>query len=159
MTVTPASALADVPVEVTVSGLPPGARTTVTATATDTSGVPWTSSEDFKAGSDGRVSLADKPLSGDPDAGPMALFVLMKPTRGDAVLFAGDRTLDVTLRTSVDGKVVAQATAHRGGPDDVGVRHRDLRLATDGVYGTLYLPADTSTRQPRWWSSAAPRAA
>ena len=148
MTVTPASALADVPVSVTVTGLPAGARTTVTATATDTSGVAWRSSEDFKAGPDGRVSLADKPLSGDPDAGRMALFMLMKPAHGNADLFVSDRTLDVTLRASVDGKVVTQATAHRRGPDDVGVQHRDLRPATDGVYGTLYLPADTSTRRP-----------
>ncbi len=40
MTVSPASALEDVPVSVTLSGLPAGARTTVTATATDTAGVP-----------------------------------------------------------------------------------------------------------------------
>jgi hypothetical protein len=64
MTVAPSSALADVPVEVTVSGLPASARTTVTATATDTSGVPWTSSADFQAGPDGTVTLAQKPLSG-----------------------------------------------------------------------------------------------
>ena len=66
MTVTPASALADVPVAVTVTGLPAGMRTTATATATDTSGVPWQSSADFRAGSDGKVSLAQKPLSGYP---------------------------------------------------------------------------------------------
>jgi hypothetical protein len=40
MTVAPASALADVPDSVTVTGLPAGARTTITATATDASGVP-----------------------------------------------------------------------------------------------------------------------
>jgi pimeloyl-ACP methyl ester carboxylesterase len=148
MTVTPASALADVPVSVTVTGLPAGARTTVTATATDTSGVPWQSSADFRAGSDGKVSLAQKPLSGYPSADPMALFLLMTPTRGSAAFFAGGRTLDVTLRASVDGKVVAQAVAHRRGPEDLGVRQRDLRPATDGVYGTLFLPADTSTRRP-----------
>jgi dienelactone hydrolase len=148
MTVTPASALADVPVSVTVSGLPAGARTTVTATATDTSGVPWRSSADFQAGPDGKVTLARKPLSGYPAADPMALFQLMTPTRGDAAFFAGSRTQDVTLRASVDGKVVAQAVAHRRGPDDVGVRHRDLRPATDGVYGTLFLPADTSAPRP-----------
>jgi len=148
MTVTPASALADVPVAVTVTGLAAGVRTTVTATATDTSGVPWQSSADFRAGSDGKVSLTQKPLSGDPSADPMALFELMTPTRGHAVFFAGGPTLDVTLRASVDGKVVAQAAAHRRGPTDVGVPHRDLRPAKDGVYGTLYLPANTSVRRP-----------
>jgi dienelactone hydrolase len=144
MTVTPASALADVPVAITVSGLPAGARTTVTATATDASGVPWRSSADFRAGPDGTLSLAQKPHAPD----PMALFELMTPTRGHEVLFAGHGTMDVTLRASVDGNVVAQAVAHRRGPDDVGVRHRDLRPAADGVYGTLYLPTDTSARRP-----------
>jgi dienelactone hydrolase len=149
MTVTPASALADVPVSVTVSGLPAGARTTVTATATDTSGVPWRSSADFAAGPDGRLTLAQKPLSGYPAADPMGLFELMTPTRGSAVYFAGANTLDVTLRAGVDGKVVAQAVAHRRGPFDVGVRRRDLRPAADGVYGTLFLPPGTpATRRP-----------
>jgi dienelactone hydrolase len=144
MTVTPASALADVPVAITVSGLPAGARTTVTATATDSSGVPWRSSADFKAGPDGTLSLAQKPHAPD----PMALFELMKPTRGSPAAFAGGQTLDVTLRASVDGKVVAQAVAHRRGPMDLGVRRKDLRPATDGVYGTLFLPPDTSARRP-----------
>jgi dienelactone hydrolase len=148
MTVSPASALADVPVAVTVTGLPAGARTTVTATATDTAGVPWTSSADFAAGPDGRVSLGQKPLSGYPDADPMALFELMTPARGSAIFFAGGRTLDVTLRASVAGKAVAQATAHRRGPTDVGVRGHDLRPAAGGLYGTLDLPADTSVRRP-----------
>jgi dienelactone hydrolase len=148
MTVTPASALADVPVSVTVTGLPAGARTTVTATATDTSGVPWMSSADFQAGSDGKVTLAQKPLSGYPAADPMGLFLLMRPTHGDEVFFAGARTLDVTLRASVNGATVAQATAHRRGPEDVGVRSRQLRPARDRLYGTVLLPADTSVRRP-----------
>lgn len=148
MTVSPASALMDVPVAVTVTGLPAGARTTVTASATDTAGVPWTSSADFAADADGRVSLAQKPLSGYPGADPMGLFELMTPARGSAVFFAAGRTLDVTLRASVAGKVVAEATAHRRGPVDTGVRSRDLRPAADGVYGTLYQPAGTSVRRP-----------
>jgi hypothetical protein len=123
-------------------------RTTVTGTATDTSGVPWKSSADFQAGADGKVTLAQKPLSGYPSADPMGLFELMTPARGDAMFFTGGRTLDVTLEASVDGKVVAQAIAHRLGPEDLGVRRRDLRPATDGVYGTLFVPADTSTRRP-----------
>ncbi len=148
MTVAPASALTDVPVSVAVSGLPAGARTTVTATATDTRGVPWTSSADFRAGADGRVSLAQKPLSGYPDADPMGLFELMTPARSSSEFFLGADRLDVTLRAAVAGKVVAQATAHRTGPATAGVRPRELRPATDGVYGTLYLPANTSVRRP-----------
>ena len=148
MTVTPASALMDVPVAVNVTGLPAGARTTVAATATDTAGVPWTSSADFAAGADGRVSLAQKPLSGYPAADPMGLFGLMTPARGSAVFFAAGRTLDVTLRASVAGKVVAQATAHRRGPADAGVRSRDLRPAAGDLYGTLFQPAGTSGRRP-----------
>lgn len=148
MTVTPASALTDEPVAVTVSGLPAGARTTVTASATDTAGVPWTSSADFRAGPDGRVSLAQQPLSGYPEPDPMALFELMTPARGDSVFFAGGRSMDVTLRASVAGRTVAEATAHRRGPLDAGIRSRELRPGADGVHGTLFLPADTSVRHP-----------
>jgi dienelactone hydrolase len=131
-----------------VSGLPAGARTTVTATATDVQGVPWTSSADFRTGADGRVSLAQRPLSGYPAVDPMGLFELMTPARGSSEFFRGGDRLDVTLRAAVDGKVVAQATAHRTGPAAAGVRPRELRPGTDGVYGTLYLPADTSVRRP-----------
>jgi dienelactone hydrolase len=148
MTVTPASALLDVPVAVTVSGLPAGARITVTAAATDTAGVTWSSSADFQAGPDGRVSLAQKPLSGYPAADPMGLFELMTPASGTPLFFGGGETLDVSLRATAGGKTVARATAHRRGPTDLGVRTRQLRPAADGVYGTLYLPRDTSVRRP-----------
>ena len=159
MTVTPASALADVPVSVAVSGLPAGARTTVTATATDTSGVPWTSSADFQAGPDGKVSLAQKPVSGYPSADPMALFGLMKPSRGDDVFFAGGRTLDVTLRASLDGKVVAQAIAHRRSPDDLGVRTATCAPRPTACTARCTCPPTPRHHGRRWSCSAARRAA
>lgn len=62
--------------------------------------------------------------------------------------FIAGGPLDVSLRATVGGKTVAEATAHRVGPEDVGVRVRELRPAADGVYGSLYLPADTSVRRP-----------
>lgn len=149
MTVTPSSALADLPVAVTVSGLPAGTRTTVTAAATDRDGVRWTSSADFQAGADGTVSLAQKPLSGYPAADPMGLFELMTPAGGTRLpYFVAGGPLDVSLRATAGGRTVAEATAHRVGAQDAGVRVRELRPAPDGIYGTLYLPADTSVRRP-----------
>lgn len=78
----------------------------------------------------------------------MGLFELMTPAGHTKAYFVGGRTVDVSLRATVGGETVAQATAHRRGPEDAGIRATRLRPATDGLYGTLYLPADTSVRRP-----------
>jgi hypothetical protein len=75
MTVSPAEARYDVPVAVTVRGLPAGARTTITASSTDRTGTAWSASADFDATPAGTVSLDQPPVGGSySGADPMGLF-------------------------------------------------------------------------------------
>ncbi|HVD29711.1 MAG TPA: acyl-CoA thioesterase/bile acid-CoA:amino acid N-acyltransferase family protein [Mycobacteriales bacterium] len=150
MTVAPDTALIDQPVTVSVRGLPAGARTTVTARATDYRGTTWSDSADFEATPAGEVSLDQVPVGGSyTGAHPMGLFQFLTPPSGspDTTFRSPERGYDLTLQATVDGKVVATGTAHRQSPAAVGVVAKDLRPADAGVYGTLYLPRDTSVRR------------
>ncbi|HJU02591.1 MAG TPA: acyl-CoA thioesterase/BAAT N-terminal domain-containing protein, partial [Actinomycetes bacterium] len=64
MTVTPAVALIDQPVKVSIRGLPARARTTLTATAKDAAGVTWSATADFRASGGGTLSLDQPPTGG-----------------------------------------------------------------------------------------------
>jgi hypothetical protein len=108
MSVSPQTALLDEPVAVSVRGLPTGARTTVTATATDAGGITWSASAQFQATS----------------------------------------AYDVDLQATVGDRVAAGATVRRQGPAAVGVVEKELRPASGGIYGNLYLPKTTATRRP-----------
>jgi dienelactone hydrolase len=151
ISVSPRAALVDQPVAVTVRGLPAGARTTLTATARDTSGVTWSASAQFEATSAGEVSLGQPSLGGRwTGANPMGLFTLMVPPAGSAgarFLFP-DAGYDVTLQASVNGHVAAEASVRRQGPTAVGVVEKRLRPTKGGIYGNLYLPARTAGRRP-----------
>jgi dienelactone hydrolase len=152
ISVSAAQALLDVPVSVSVHGLPPGARTTVTATARDDSGTTWTSSAQFQASAAGTVSLGQASLAGSyTGANPMGLFEFMAPPAGDVThtYFLEPATgYDVTLAASVAGRKVATATTHRQSWQQAGVTKRQLRLAADKVYGELFTPAHTGTPHP-----------
>ncbi|HEX5995233.1 MAG TPA: acyl-CoA thioester hydrolase/BAAT C-terminal domain-containing protein [Jiangellales bacterium] len=153
MTVTPAIALYDAPVTGSVSGLPPRARTTVTATATDADGVTWSASAEFQANRDGVVSFDQAPLGGSyPGADPMGLFHFMTPANGDSedLFFAPPVTggHDVILKASVNRSTVATVRIQRQSPAAVGVTSRDFRLPADEIHGTLFLPKDTSVKKP-----------
>jgi acetyl esterase/lipase len=151
VSVSPQAALVDQPVAVTVQGLPAGARTTVTARATDTDGTIWSSSAQFTATSAGEVSL-DQPSLGGSYTGvnPMGLFTLMAPPPGSAAAWFrhGDAGYDVELEASVRGRVAATATAKRQGPTAAGVTERRLRPSHGGIYGNLYLPEHTAGKRP-----------
>jgi dienelactone hydrolase len=148
----PASAVLDRAVSVDVSGLPMGARTTVTASATDARGTRWSSSAEFTASGDGTVSLDAPPVSGSySGANPMGLLQSMTPPAGTQQSIFAPRPdgYDVSLQVSVDGKPVASTELHRLAPAAAGVTTRDLRVPTDGIYGTLYRPKDSgTTRRP-----------
>ncbi|HEV2888517.1 MAG TPA: acyl-CoA thioesterase/bile acid-CoA:amino acid N-acyltransferase family protein, partial [Jatrophihabitans sp.] len=148
----PAQALLDVPVSVSVHGLPPGARTTLTATARDAHGTTWTSSAQFQATATGAISLQQPSLAGSyTGSQPMGLFEFMAPPAGDLTsrYFQQPETgYDVTLVASVGGRRVASATTHRQTWQQAGVTKRQLRPAADKVYGELFSPADTGTRHP-----------
>jgi acetyl esterase/lipase len=147
----PASAVFDRPVSISVSGLPKGARTTVTASATDADGIRWSSSAEFTAGADGTVSLDRAPMSGSySGANPMGLLQSMTPPAGSTqTAFALRRDgYDVTLQASVDGKAVASSEVRRLAPTATGVTTHEFRVPADGIYGTFYRPNDSATRKP-----------
>jgi dienelactone hydrolase len=151
MTVTPPAGLTDQPFRVSVSGLPPRAATTVTATARDAAGVSWSASADFTASGAGTVSLDQAPTGGAySGANPMGLVEFMTPGDPGAVGFAQPAagTYDITFQARVDGRTVARAVATRQTPAAAGVTARELRVPADGVYGRLFRPRDTSTRRP-----------
>ncbi len=147
----PSTALFDVPVAATVSGLSPGAETTVTAQAVDAYGVQWSAHAQFTANRAGVVTLAD-PSSGGSYRGvdPMGLFDLMtpaRPTTASSFIFS-THGATVTLRAVVAGAAVAATTVVRHTPDTAGLVEHDERPATTGIYGDLYLPARTTVRRP-----------
>jgi hypothetical protein len=151
MSVSPQTALVDQPVTVSVRGLPEGARTTVTAKATDTGGTVWSSSAQFQATSAGTVSLGQPSLGGSyTGVNPMGLFTLLAPLSGPAPdwFLYPDAGYDVALQASVGGRVAATATVRRPGPLAVGVTEQRLRPAKGGIYGNLYLPKHTAGRRP-----------
>lgn len=150
--VTPASALTDEPVAVTVRDLPADTRTTLTATATDGGGVTWTSTARFQSDEDGEVSL-DQPSLGGSYTGidPMGLFLHMAPPKEerDATVFVGPPGgYDVRLTVAVGRRVVADAAVRRQDGTEAGVTVRELTATDGGIHGTLYLPAATGRRRP-----------
>ena len=151
MSVSPATALMDQPVTVTVRGLPAGELTTLTARARDTGGTMWSATAQFRATSAGEVSLSQPSLGGSyTGVNPIGLFTLMAPAPGSApALFRfSEAGYDVTLEAAVDGRVVATTTARRQDPLAAGVVGKELRPARGGIYGNLYLPRDTAARRP-----------
>jgi dienelactone hydrolase len=150
MSVSPQAALVDQPVTVSVRRLPAGARTTVTAKATDADGTTWSATAQFQATPAGEVSLSQPSLGGSyTGVNPMGLFTLMAPPGSAPAWFLyPEAGYDVTLQASVSGQVVATATVRRQGPVAVGVVEKQLRPASGGIYANLYLPKDTAVRRP-----------
>jgi dienelactone hydrolase len=151
MSASPPAALVDEPVTVTVRGLPAGARTTVTAKATDADGTTWSASAQFQATSAGEVSLSQPSLAGSySGVNPMGLFTLMAPPAGSApaAFLHPEAGYDVTLQATLGEQVAAKATARRQGPSAVGVVEKQLRPASGGIYGNLYLPKNAAARRP-----------
>jgi dienelactone hydrolase len=151
ISVSPRTALMDQAVAVRVRGLPAGARTTLTARASDTDGVIWSATAEFQASSAGEVSLGQPSLGGSyTGVNPMGLFTLMTPPTGSkATTFRyADAGYDVTLRAGVGGRAAATATVRRHDLVAAGVVERRLRPARGGIYGNLYLPRTTAARRP-----------
>jgi dienelactone hydrolase len=74
----------------------------------------------------------------------------MAPPAGSeaAVFLYPEAGYEVTLEAAVDGHVAATATARRQDPLAVGVVEKQLRPASGGIYGNLYLPKNTAARRP-----------
>jgi dienelactone hydrolase len=152
ITVTPRSALVDVPVRTTVAGLPAGADTTVTASATGDHGTAWSATARFTATKNGSVSLT-QPSAGGSYRGvdPMGLFDMMTPTSAastetEFVIPPGGFT--VTLRARIGGRVVAMTTVRRTTVGAVPITTTAERLSSTGIYGELAAPKHSTKRRP-----------
>jgi dienelactone hydrolase len=147
---TPRTALMDVPVQVSVTGLRPGSTVTVSAETTDGGGVRWSSRVDLAADANGTASLDRAPTGGSyTGAEPMGLFTTMtpdKPLNSPYFTLAGP-DYRVTLKATADGRQLASTTVVRQAAAAVGVHGRPLDRST-GLHATLYLPTDTSRRRP-----------
>jgi pimeloyl-ACP methyl ester carboxylesterase len=151
MTVDPSDAPTDVPVAVSIRGLPAGAKTTVQASATDAKGRKWTSSAEFTADSAGTVSL-DRPATGGSYRGANAMGLFESLSTGDSdpdgEFRIGGAGFDVRLQAEVDGEPRATTVVHRHTSSPV-VTRKELRPATDdGLYGDVYLPTKSTGKRP-----------
>jgi dienelactone hydrolase len=134
----PQQALNDTPIQLSLSGLPPGQKVTLRA---DLAGL-FVSSATFSVGADGRVDLSRQaPLSGSYDqADPMGLFLAAGPlaqsadapgrglTEGYAVTLTAESAGQTLARTTVERLFLAPGTTRR-----------DVR--EQGLVGTYFRPS------------------
>jgi dienelactone hydrolase len=149
--ISPKSAQLDAPVSVALHDVDPHAKVTITASATDRTGVRWSSNGTFVASVSGVVSLADSSVAGSyRGRSPMGLFELMKPASGSSTLFlAPDAGYDVSFTARVGSTTVASTSARREDPRARGVTSRPFTVASsNSVQGMLYLPKQSSTKHP-----------
>jgi dienelactone hydrolase len=144
------SAMFDDPLHVRVSDVRPGQQVTVIASTTDADGRLWQSTATFVAGPDGSVDVASAvPVSGSYRvASATGLLWSMAPSGTDDHSFVPPATtFTVTLALVVDGTAVAQTHFDRF-LVAAGVHSQTVSLASDGVHGVFYEPADTTKRGP-----------
>ena len=155
--------LVDSTVAVSVTGLPPGARTTVTASARDAQGIVWSSAARFVASHTGTLSLATSSSTGGSYTGrePMGLFDLMVPHSSaatDTVFVSPSTGYAVTLTATAPG---ARPRVRHGAPR-LALRRRRRDAVPAGRPRTS-TASSTSRATPvaasrPCWSSAGPRA-
>jgi dienelactone hydrolase len=152
-------ALADQAVTIRVTGLAPGQRVTVTAQATDDTGLTWQAGATFTAGQDGLVDLA----SAAPDSGSYQgadgmglLWSLGLPGQANV---GGNGEFAATppqtrsgfpvelTATSASGTVLATRTVTREWMVP-GETAKVLTLKTDKVAGVLFTPPPGTPRHP-----------
>ncbi len=154
ISVSPATAVLDVPVAVRLAGLRADTAITVAATANDDRAVAWRSSAVFRSDAAGQLSLDQAPISGSyTGRNPMGLFQFMLPPASaplddTTLLIPKSGDLVVRLTASVAGKQVASAMVHRQSPRAAGVTERSYRPSATGIYATLYEPAQLTARRP-----------
>jgi len=145
LTISPESAVLDVPLEIYVAGLSAGTSATLHASHTDENGTEWTSSAVYVADADGRIDLQKTAPKSAPydNADPMGLIWSMTPAdedkKYDMLLRSPELApMMVTFSVIVNDETVASQTVERlylaSGVERVEVRD-------DGLFGTLFLPA------------------
>jgi dienelactone hydrolase len=145
-------ALFDSPVAIIVSGLDPGERVTLTASATGCSGFTWMSNASFTADPSGNVDLATEAPTSGSYQGRQAMGLLWSLT--PRVAFTTDETmcvpssgLSLKLLAEAKGKLLASLTLTRLAITP-GVREQALRPSSTGFYGDFFAPPTASPTRP-----------
>jgi len=144
LTITPADALIDVPRQIRVEHVAPGATVEITA-LTRRNGVVWQAQAAYTAGEDGVVDLTrDAPVSGDyTGLSPMGLVWAQSPDDGKSREYFNHPVTDALVTDVVARAEGAEARAtftQRLASD--GVTRVEVR--EEGLVGTLYLPAGSA---------------
>lgn len=144
LTIAPADALIDVPRQIRVEHVAPGATVDITA-LTRRNGVLWQAQATYTAGEDGVVDLTrDAPVSGDyAGLSPMGLVWSQSPEDGKSREYFNQPVTDALVTDVVARVEGAEARARftqRLAAD--GVTRVEVR--EEGLVGTLYLPAGSA---------------
>jgi dienelactone hydrolase len=127
LAISPASALADQPVDIRVTGLPPEAAVTVAATTRDFDGRTWSSRIRYRADARGVV---------DTDANARIFWSMHGPRR-DISFVPPFGPTPVTITAAVERRVVARGVLLRRG-EAAGVTEHRTTLASEGFVGRYF---------------------
>lgn len=144
LTITPADSLIDVPRQIRVEHVAPGATVEITA-LTRRNGVVWQAQAAYTAGEDGVVDLTrEAPVSGDyTGLSPMGLIWAQSPEDGKSREYFNHPVTDVLVTdvvARVEGAEARASFTQRLASD--GVTRVEVR--EEGLVGTLYLPAGSA---------------
>ncbi|WP_367352405.1 acyl-CoA thioester hydrolase/BAAT C-terminal domain-containing protein [Achromobacter animicus] len=144
LTITPADALIDVPRQIRVEHVAPGATVEITA-LTGRNGVVWQAQAAYTAGEDGVVDLTrEAPDSGDyTGLSPMGLIWAQSPEDGKSREYFNHPVTDALVTdvvARVEGAEARASFTQRLASD--GVTRVEVR--EEGLVGTLYLPAGSA---------------
>lgn len=146
--VDPAVALYGTPFFITVTGLRPGERVTITARSVDAKNIQWESAAEFKADDRGRVDVAvQAPLSGNYSGadifGPLWSMRPLNAKVDRPISYRDDEvngwTVDFSAATASGKTASVRLRRVFQMPGQALVR---VPLEEDGMYGFLYYPAE-----------------
>ncbi|CAO3939338.1 acyl-CoA thioester hydrolase/BAAT C-terminal domain-containing protein [Achromobacter mucicolens] len=142
--ISPADALIDVPRQIRVEHVAPGATVEITA-LTRRNGVLWQAQAAYTAGEDGAVDLTrDAPISGDyTGLAPMGLIWAQSPDDGKSREYFNQPVTDALLTevvVRVEGAEARGSFTQRLAVDAV----TRVEVREEGLVGTLYLPAGSA---------------
>ena len=164
LTVSPKEGVFDAPFNVTLRGAPPNAEVVIETRRSTEDDQAWVTTGIYRADKAGHVDTAKMPSQGGSYSGlsPHGLLCSALPSGVSSFDDYLTRMIDnprlsrlfvppigpipITVEASIDGAVVASATATRG--HAVGVTEEEVRT-TDGLRGLYFAPADNqSIREP-----------
>lgn len=154
ITVSPRTALIDVPVTVTVTGLSPGQQVTLHSSATDAEGALWQASARFRVPPSGTVTTNQASLGGSyTGVDPMGLFDLMAPPADEPMTSTFNPVgatdgYSVTLTADLGGSELAHTVAQRTTYLSKPLKLTNFAVHTSGIYGELFQPKETTTLRP-----------